>query len=132
MFCIEKKKLKNKVFFYDPIIVIVNSNDMDIGNGLFLSFTHGTKNTTKLTTLILNSNGGLDIESINSLKSDMKRKNMLPLEIQMDMKVKVKIGSLKTKKVGIRVLCKTMSSMSLSSNPKCKANLQFNIWKWSF
>ncbi|XP_010242226.1 PREDICTED: protein YLS9-like [Nelumbo nucifera] len=133
---------KNIVFFYDPITVTVNSNGVHIGNGSFPSFTHGTKNTTKLTASISSGGGDLDAESINSLKSDLKRKNGLPLEIQMDTKVKVKMGSLKTKKVGIRVICdgidvpvpkgKTPSSVSPSSNPKCKVDLRFKIWKWSF
>ncbi|KAK9133150.1 hypothetical protein Scep_012678 [Stephania cephalantha] len=62
----------------------------------------------------------------------------------MDTKVQVKIGSLKAKKVGIRVICngiqaaverKGKSAVSDSgsfSNAKCKVDLRIKIWKWTF
>ncbi|OVA08431.1 Late embryogenesis abundant protein [Macleaya cordata] len=136
---------KKLIFFYDPISVTVKSNGIDVGEGSFPSFVHGTKNTTVLKAPVSSSNGGnkdLDSSSANSLKSDLKKKNGLPLEIQLETKVKVKMGSLKTKKVGIRVTCtgiqavvpkgKSSSSLSPSSDPKCKVNLRIKIWKWTF
>ncbi|XP_010262243.1 PREDICTED: protein YLS9-like [Nelumbo nucifera] len=134
---------KKIVFLYDPITVTVSSTGVDVGNGSFPSFTHGTKNTTTLKTSISSSGAAdLDAASATSLKSDLKRKNGLPLEIQLETKVKVKMGSLKTKKVGVRVTCdgidvaapkgKTPSSLSPSSDPKCKVDLRFKIWKWTF
>nr|XP_027096732.1 NDR1/HIN1-like protein 13 [Coffea arabica] len=46
------KKIK---FFYDPINVFVLSDGVDIDDGSFPSFDHGTKNTTTLKTVISSS-----------------------------------------------------------------------------
>jgi hypothetical protein len=41
----------------------------------------------------------LDIESVTYLRSDLKRKSGVPMKIQMDTRVKVKHGGLRSKKV---------------------------------
>lgn len=53
---------------------------------------------------MLSTSGELvDAKSVSELRSDLKRKNGLPLEIVMDTKVVVKSEKLKSKKFGIRV-----------------------------
>lgn len=131
------KKIK---FFYDPINVSILSDGVDIGDGSFPSFEHGTKNTTTLKAVISSSGQSLDSTQISTLKSDLKNQNGLPLTIQLNTKVKVKVGGLKTKKIGIRVTCegiklavptgKTPTSAT-TSNIKCKVDLRIKIWKWT-
>lgn len=89
---------KKITFIYNPIHVLITSNDVDLGSGSFPAFTHGGKNTTVLRATL--SNGG---ESVDG--APLKNKKSLPLRIQLDTKVKVKIGGMKSKKVGIRVNC---------------------------
>ncbi|KAL3511684.1 hypothetical protein ACH5RR_024401 [Cinchona calisaya] len=127
-------------FLYDPINVSILSDGADIGDGSFPGFEHGTKNTTTLTSVISSSGRTLDSSQISTLQSDLKNQKSLPLKIQLNTKVKVKIGGLKTKKVGIRVSCdgikvtvptgKTPSSAT-TSNVKCNVDLRIKIWKWT-
>ena len=78
---------------------------------------------------------------MTALRSDLKRKTGVPMKVQMDTKVKVKMGNLKSKKVGIRVTCqgirgvapksKSPSVVSVS-DAKCEVDLRIKIWKWTF
>ncbi|KAM1171022.1 hypothetical protein ACFX15_020859 [Malus domestica] len=43
------------------------------------------------------------MESVKLLRSDLKKQNEVALKLQIDTKVKVSIGKLSSKKVGIRV-----------------------------
>nr|XP_004235596.1 NDR1/HIN1-like protein 13 [Solanum lycopersicum] len=128
-------------FFYDPINISFNSADVDIGDGSLPAFTHNRKNTTTLKTVVSSSGKNLDDSAISNLKSKLKNKKSLPLEIKLDTKVKVKVGSLKTKKVGIRVKCSGIKitvpsgktpTKATTSNVKCKVDLRIKIWKWTF
>lgn len=136
---------KKLVFFYDPISISVSGAGVDIGDGRFPAFVHGTKNTTALKAAV--SSGGardLDSASASSLSSDLKKnKNRLQVEIRLETKVRVKMGGLKTKKVEIRVFChgieldipkgdsaKTTTAAASSSDAKCEVKLRIKIWKW--
>lgn len=128
-------------FFYDPINISFNSDDIDIGDGSFPAFKHDTKGTTTLKTVVSSSGKNLDDSAISTLRSGMKNKKTLPLEIKLDTKVKVKVGSLKTKKVGIRVKCDGIKitvpsgktpTKATTSDVKCKVDLRIKIWKWTF
>ncbi|XP_077216694.1 late embryogenesis abundant (LEA) hydroxyproline-rich glycoprotein family [Tasmannia lanceolata] len=130
---------KKLIFFYDPISISVSSNSVDVGDGTFPSFIHGTKNTTVLIASISTVNRDLDSGSVSSLQSDLKRNNGLPLEIELDTKVRVKMGGLKTMRVRIRVSCDGINApvpkgkstaMAVSSDLKCKVKLRIKIWKW--
>ncbi|KAF8401002.1 hypothetical protein HHK36_014305 [Tetracentron sinense] len=132
---------KKLVFFYDPLTVTVKSDKVDVGNGSFPSFVHGTKNSTVLKSSISSAGRDLDTASVALLKSDLKKKSGLPLEIKLETKVKVKMGGLKTSKVGIRVSCDGIQaavpkgkspSTASTSDAKCKVNLRVKIWKWTF
>lgn len=136
---------KKIVFFYDPISIDVSSQGVDIGNGTFPALVHGTKNSTTLKATV--STGGprdLDTDSATLLRSDLKKKNRLALQLRLETKVKVKLGSLKTKKVGVRVFCDGIDAnipkgnstatpySGSSSDPNCHVKLRIKIWKFQF
>ncbi|KAJ4958938.1 hypothetical protein NE237_026049 [Protea cynaroides] len=100
---------KKLVFFYDPSIVTLNSDSVYAGNGTFPGFILKTKNTTVLNTTVSSVGEDLDSSSASSLKSDQK-KGVIPLAVQLDTKVKVKIGGLKTSGFMIRVKCDGLKS----------------------
>ncbi|XP_057957920.1 NDR1/HIN1-like protein 6 [Malania oleifera] len=127
-------------FSYDPFAVSVLSAGVLIGNTSFPAFTHLEKNSTLIKTVITSSQD-LDAESFTALQSDLKKKNSLAMEVHLDTKVMVKIGGLKSNKVGIRVSCidirgippKGKSPAAAStSNSKCEVDLRVKIWKFTF
>lgn len=85
---------------------------------------------------------------MNHMRSDLKKKSGLPLKILLDTEAQVKIESIKSKKIGIRIKCegihsqipkggggKSRNSSSVSatvSAAKCKLDLRVKIWKWTF
>ncbi|XWS18865.1 hypothetical protein CRYUN_Cryun32bG0081700 [Craigia yunnanensis] len=137
-----KNPNKKLVYTYDPITISLFTNDdIDIGDGSFGSFVHGTKNTTLLKAAITSSNQELDDTSAGKLKTALKSENGLPLKIKLDTKVKAKMGALKTPKLGIRVICEGIkvtvpkgksATTASTSNAKCKVDLRIKIWKWTF
>ncbi|KAL4579670.1 hypothetical protein LXL04_015826 [Taraxacum kok-saghyz] len=82
---------KKIVFYYDPVSISFNSRDVDVGDGSIPTFTMGKKNTTMLRTTV--STTGQTVDDNAALKSDLKNRRSLPLKIQLDTKVKAKIGS---------------------------------------
>ncbi|KAE8700698.1 chaperonin CPN60-like 2 [Hibiscus syriacus] len=136
-----KNPNKKVVYSYDPTTISINtSDDIDIGDGSFGSFVHGTKNTTLLKAAIASSHQELDYTSAGKLKTGLKSKNGLPLKIKLETKVKAKMGALKTPKLRIMVTCegvkvsvpKVKSATTAStSNAKCKVDLKLKIWKWT-
>ncbi|KAF5466445.1 hypothetical protein F2P56_016371 [Juglans regia] len=132
---------KKLVYTYDPIAISILSNDIDIGEGTVPSFVHGKKNTTLLKSAITSSGRQLDSDSASTLKTDVKSKNSLSLKIELDTKVKAKMGGFNSPKIGIRVSCdgikatvptgKTAVTAS-TSNSKCEVDIRIKIWKWTF
>ncbi|KVI05904.1 NDR1/HIN1-like protein 6 [Cynara cardunculus var. scolymus] len=129
---------KKIVFYYDPVSISFNSNDVDVGDGSIPAFTMGKKNTTTLRAIV--STSGQTVDANSNLKSDLKNKKSVPLKIQLDTKVKAKIGSFKTKKVPIRVTCEGIkaaaptgktATTATTSDAKCKVDLRIKIWKWT-
>ncbi|KAF6143269.1 hypothetical protein GIB67_039052 [Kingdonia uniflora] len=57
---------------------------MIIGTGLFPAFHHRSKKITTLTATITNTRLELDSGTVTSLNEDLKKKNGLPLEIQLE------------------------------------------------
>ncbi|KAJ7951627.1 Late embryogenesis abundant (LEA) hydroxyproline-rich glycoprotein family [Quillaja saponaria] len=133
------KKIK---FIYNPITISVFSDDITVGDGTIPGFVHTQKNSTLLKASILSSGQALENGDVSKLKANMKSKNGLPLKVRLDtkVKVKVKIGGVKTKKVGIRINCdgikvnipsgKTPATAS-TSKAKCKVDFRIKIWKWT-
>ncbi|XP_042517563.1 NDR1/HIN1-like protein 13 [Macadamia integrifolia] len=132
---------KKLVFLYDPTTVTMTSDSIFVGNGTFPAYTHDTKNTTVLRATVTSTGEDLDSSSASSLKSDLK-KGGIPLAVQLDTKVKVKMGGLKTTKLMIRVTCdelktgvpkgKTPGTLTSSADNTCKVKLRIKIWKWTF
>lgn len=131
---------KKLVFTYNPVSISIFSNDIDVGHGILPGFVHNTKNTTLLKTSISSTGQKLDSSSESTLKSSMKSKKGLPLQVQLDTKVKLKMGALKSPKIGIRVSCDGISvtvptgkspATAKTSGAKCKVDLRIKIWKWT-
>lgn len=133
---------KKITFIYNPISIAMKTSGIDVGNGTFPALVHGTKNTTSLKALVTSGGRDLDSDSVKTLNSDLKKSGGIPLEIELNTKVKVKVGGLKMKKVPIRVICKGVEvtvakgknspSTMNSRDAKCKVNLRIKIWKWTF
>ncbi|KAG6428897.1 hypothetical protein SASPL_106936 [Salvia splendens] len=131
---------KKLTFFYDSIAVKFISGDLDIADGSFPGFTHGRRNVTTLKSVVSSSKNQIaDGADTTQLKSSLKNRS-LPLKIQLDTKVKVKIGGIKTKNLRIRVTCdgikisipngKTATSAT-TSHVKCKVDPRIKIIKWT-
>ncbi|KAF3447534.1 hypothetical protein FNV43_RR12720 [Rhamnella rubrinervis] len=128
-------------FFYDSFTITTSStNDVQIANGSIPAFVSEKKNETAFR-VDMSASQALDVESVKSLRPDLKKKNGVPLKIELDTKVKVKMGGLKSKKVGIRVTCEGIKgsvpkgkspSVASVSDAKCKVDLRIKLWKWTF
>ncbi|XP_071741933.1 NDR1/HIN1-like protein 13 [Rutidosis leptorrhynchoides] len=138
-FTVTARNPNSKIEFnYDNVFVKFSSNGVTVGNGTIPAFVMPKKNATKLKSIV--STTGQHVDDNSQLKSDLKNKKNLPLTVQLDTKVKVKIGGLKTKKVPIRVVCdgikvaaptgKTVTT-AVTSGVKCKVDVRFKIWKWT-
>nr|KYP67632.1 hypothetical protein KK1_023976 [Cajanus cajan] len=101
---IAKNPNNHMVFFYDPFSVTVFSNPVPVENGSVTAFSSG-KNYQMSLRAVLSGSQDLDIDSLSSVRSGLKMKKGFPVQIQTDTKVKMKMDSLKSKKVGIRVTC---------------------------
>ncbi|VFR00175.1 unnamed protein product [Cuscuta campestris] len=128
---------KKVVYVYDPVAISAFSDEVDLGSGSIREFEHGTKNTTVLKSTIARSRQTLDGGEIKKLKS----KKSLPVTIRLDTKVRVKVGSLKTNKVGVRVTCGGIRvsvpsgrspAKATAPDVNCQANVRVKIWKWTF
>ncbi|XP_022940883.1 NDR1/HIN1-like protein 6 [Cucurbita moschata] len=123
-------------FSYDPFTLSCLSHSVLLGNGSIPAFTSATNNQTVFRALISGARD-LDADSVTSLRSDLKKKGGAPLTIEMDTKVNVKIGKVKSKKVGIRVTCEGIKgtppkgkSPTVASvlDAACKVDLRIKIW----
>nr|XP_043615594.1 NDR1/HIN1-like protein 13 [Erigeron canadensis] len=131
---------KKIVFVYDTISVHFNTKDVNVGDGSITAFTMGKKNTTILRSIVSVTGQDVDADKSSGLKTDLKSKKSLILKVQLDTKVKAKIGSLKTKKLPIRVSCDGIKAVAPSgktattatvSDAKCKVDLRIKIWKFT-
>ncbi|KAK5817325.1 hypothetical protein PVK06_022249 [Gossypium arboreum] len=130
-------------FTYDPFTLscVTSNNDVFIGNGTLPAFISNRKNETTFKGVVITTSSDLDADTVNNLRPDLKKKNGIPLKIEMDTKVTVKMDGLKSKKVGIRVTCDDIKgtvpkgkspSVANVSGSKCKVDLRIKIWKWTF
>ncbi|KAK9060519.1 hypothetical protein SSX86_021223 [Deinandra increscens subsp. villosa] len=128
---------KKIAFYFDSVSVAIDSDGVDVGDGSIPAFVLPKKNTTTLRAVVATS--GRIVDGNGDLKSDLKNNRSLPITIRLDTKVKVKIGSLKTKKVPVRVVCKGIkvtaptgkaATTAKTSDVKCKLDLRVKIWKW--
>ncbi|KAG8388392.1 hypothetical protein BUALT_Bualt02G0121100 [Buddleja alternifolia] len=135
-----RNRNKRITFVYDQISVKILSGDTDIGDGSLPGFVHGKRNVTTLRSVVSSSvNPFPDGTDLAPLKSSVKSRN-LPVKIQLDTKVKVKIGKIEMKKLKIRVTCggirisiptgKTATTATIS-NVECKVDPRIKIIKWT-
>lgn len=129
-------------FYYDPFVIsALSSSDVFLGNGTVPGFFSDKKNQTFLKNAVVSGSIDLDTDSVKSLRSDLKKKSGVSLKIKLDTKVKVKVGKLSSKKVGIRVTCEGFRaalpkgkspSVATVDKSKCKVDLRIKIWKFTF
>lgn len=140
---------KKIIFYYDPIAITCLSDETQIANGSFANpFVSNPNNITIIRSSLYSNSLLLEPETVNHMRSDLKKKSGLPLKILLDTEAQVKIESIKSKKIGIRIKCegihsqipkggggKSRNSSSVSatvSAAKCKLDLRVKIWKWTF
>lgn len=77
---------------------------------------------------------------MDKLKSALKIKTGVPLKVRLDTKVRVKVGGVKTPRIGIRVTCdgirvtvpaKGKSAVASTGKAKCKVETRIKIWRWT-
>ncbi|EHA8589850.1 NDR1/HIN1-like protein 13 [Cocos nucifera] len=126
------------VFIYDDISIYAYSDGVEIGEGWFPAFVHGTENTTVVNATVSSSGRTLDPGEA----ADLRKRKELPLEIDLVTKAGIKIGGFKSKRIGIMVSCdgievgvtkgKAAATAATSqANARCHAKLRIKIWKWT-
>ncbi|TYH60633.1 hypothetical protein ES332_D08G308200v1 [Gossypium tomentosum] len=130
-------------FSYDPFTVSCVSSDGDVflGNGTLPAFFSGSKIETTFRGVAVATSSDVDAETMNGLRPELKKKKGFLLKVEMDTRVMVKMGSLKSKKVGIRVTCDGIKGIvPKGKSPavanvfgaKCEVDLRIKIWRWTF
>uniref|UniRef100_A0A2P2PLP6 Uncharacterized protein n=1 Tax=Rhizophora mucronata TaxID=61149 RepID=A0A2P2PLP6_RHIMU len=134
---------KKLIFIYNPTTISATTatDNIELGQTTIPSFVHGKKNTTLLISTITSSGQPLDDASASKLKTDLKSKNGVNLKINLNTKLEIKAGGLKTPKTRIRVSCEGIkanvptgkkATTASVSNAKCKFDLRIKIWRWTF
>ncbi|KAL6556677.1 hypothetical protein OROGR_005965 [Orobanche gracilis] len=135
---------KKITYYYDPIsinVVLQSKKSLVLSSGSSANFTTSPNNISVIHTALARSNLISDPNDVNSLKSDLKRKRGLPMEIVMDTMVGVKMEKLNVKKIGIRIKCGVIHGLvakgkkvtpANTANAKCKVVPRIKIWKWTF
>nr|XP_043630813.1 NDR1/HIN1-like protein 1 [Erigeron canadensis] len=153
-----KNPNKKAVFYYDPFAITCLTKDTHIANGSFInSFTSDPNNITIIRASLFSTSLLLETSTSRQISSDLKKKSGLSLKITLDTEARVKIESLRTKKVGIRIECDGIHSQipkvsgggngggknktalvpptAVAANvgeAKCDVELRIKIWKWTF
>ncbi|XP_059311338.1 NDR1/HIN1-like protein 6 [Lycium ferocissimum] len=137
-----KNKNKKLIYTYDPVVLTAEStNHIGLANGVFPGFISTPNNVTIIHSTLSIVSQVLDVDSVSTLKSDLKTKSGLPMRILLDTKVVVKMDKLKSNKVRIRVTCDGINGpIPKGKNPtvasiataKCKVDLRIKILRWTF
>lgn len=116
----------------DHADVTFSYKTVKLGDGTLTAFTMGKKNTTTLRTIVTSSDKSVDEDGV--LRSEIKSRKSVDVKIVVETKIRAKIGSVKTKKVPVRVSCdgvKASASGATVAGAKCKVDLRIKIWKWT-
>lgn len=139
-----KNPNKKITFFYDPFTIKCFLDNTQLANGVFSTpFVSSPNNITIVKSTLTSNLLLLESETVNKIKADLKTKSGLKLKIVLESEVRVKVESVKSKKVGIRVNCDGIHSLvpkgkngtsvpAIVSAAKCKIDLRVKIWKWTF
>ncbi|GJV31684.1 NDR1/HIN1-like protein 13 [Tanacetum coccineum] len=122
---------KRIVYVMDQGDVTFGYRKTKLGEGKVNAFTMSRKNTTTLRSVVTSSG---EMVNDSDLKSELKAKKSVELRIEIGTKIRAKIGSVKTKKVPIRITCdgvKAGASGATVSGAKCEVDLRIKIWKWT-
>ncbi|KFK32545.1 hypothetical protein AALP_AA6G256800 [Arabis alpina] len=125
------------------VSVVTDPDEIFLGNGTVPGFSSGEKNLTSFRGIVVASTEAreVDVGEISGLKLDLRRRNGLDLKIVMDTKVEIRIGKVKSKRIGIRVSCSGIKGnlpkgkaivMASTDKSKCKVDLRIKIWNWTF
>ncbi|XP_076938017.1 NDR1/HIN1-like protein 10 [Bidens hawaiensis] len=140
---------KKITFYYNSITVMCSSHDTIISKGTYPNpITSKPNNITIIHSPLHIANLLLEPETVNKFRSDLKKKSGLPLTLVLDTEARVKVETIKTKKIGIRIKCEGIHSLipkgghrnsssvaAVAANvddAKCKLDLRIKIWKWTF
>lgn len=137
---------KHIVFIYDPFSVDVSAGGgVDAGNATLPGFSHVEGNTTVIRgTVVSDPTRNFDSDTVSSLRSNLGKKSGFPMTVEVDTKVQVQIGKIKSKRVGIRVNCDGIRGFQpknataktptpgTTTGAKCKVDLRIKIWKFTF
>ncbi|PWA80946.1 late embryogenesis abundant (LEA) hydroxyproline-rich glycoprotein family [Artemisia annua] len=124
---------KRIVYVMDHADVTLSSKKLHLGDGKVAPFTMGKKNTTTLRTVVTSS-GDEVVDDDDVLKGEIKSRKSVEVKIEVETKIRAKIGGVKTKKVPVRVSCdgvKASATGASVSGAKCKVDLRIKIWKWT-
>ncbi|KAI4376989.1 hypothetical protein MLD38_014688 [Melastoma candidum] len=131
-------------YFFDPTVVsLLSSSSVLLGNSTLPAFVSFPKNQTSFRNVVASGDfQDLDADSVTALRSDLRKKNGVPLTVQLDTKISVKAGGLKSKRVGIRVTCDGFrgvvppkgkaAAVASVGESKCTVDLRIKIWKFTF
>lgn len=113
---------KHMGIYYDNIRVNLETDGDYIGGGNLPSFYQGHKNTTYISGELKSENVSLDDGARNLLGSSSSN---LPLYAKVDVKARVKVGSVKSPKIKVKVRCDLTVDLSRTtgsqlSTTKCK------------
>ncbi|GAB2216343.1 hypothetical protein Droror1_Dr00024115 [Drosera rotundifolia] len=132
-------------FFYDPVTVSVSTEGaVDLGNSTVPGFVSVPGNVTVLAASVDSDPAkGQDPESVSQLKADLG-KNGFPVDVGLGTQVRVRIGRMRSKSVGIRVSCVGIrgfvpspakkngtAAAGETAQGKCKVDLRLKIWKFT-
>ncbi|KAG9154071.1 hypothetical protein Leryth_000568 [Lithospermum erythrorhizon] len=138
-----KNPNKKVIFFYNPISIKLYSihNEVLLANGSFPYFTSQENNVTIIHRTLSLNNQVLDADSVTALRSDLKKKTGVPINIVVETKVKVKMDKIKVRKFDIVVTCEgihgqlpkgKIPGLATTTRAKCKVDPKFKIWKITF
>ncbi|KAK6927277.1 hypothetical protein RJ641_005868 [Dillenia turbinata] len=100
-----KNRNHKLVYLYDQLSIEVHSSGVALGNGTSPAFIHEVNDATVIRSAITSDARELDADDVNTLRSDLKRKNGLPLKVLLETKVSVILGNMKSTKIGLGVTC---------------------------
>ncbi|XP_074574637.1 NDR1/HIN1-like protein 6 [Curcuma longa] len=127
---------KKLAYLYDPITFSILSGGANLGDGSFRAFVQDAGSVTPLSAPASTSGQELDAATASSLR---RNRGGVPVEVEMETKAGVKIGGLKTKRIGMKVRCEGLNvalpvgkkAAAASPGGDCTVKLRLKIWKWS-
>ena len=111
---------KKMVYLYDDLTVSVATaaNAVSLGSTTVPGFTHAAGNTTVVTATV--SSNGVTVDP-SGAGSDIKRSGAFSVVVDADTSAGVRVGGLKTKKIGIQVHCDGVKVAAPAAPPAAPA-----------